>query len=70
MVYVDFDGSKVSGDVLEADLRERGILTRPAYDRVRLVLHHGIDASDVDFVIESIGDALRVKGGATVARSA
>ncbi|HEX3244496.1 MAG TPA: low-specificity L-threonine aldolase [Chloroflexota bacterium] len=66
MVYVDFGGSSVTADALEADLRERGVLTRPSYDRVRLVLHYGIEAADVDFVIDSIADALRPHHGAQV----
>jgi threonine aldolase len=68
MVYVDFEASRVPGEVLEARLRDRGILTRPAYDRVRLVLHHGIDAADVDFVIDSIAEVLGVTHGSGAAR--
>jgi threonine aldolase len=68
MVYVDFDESSVSGEVLEASLRERGILTRPNYDRVRLVLHHGIDSDDVDFVIQSIAKVLGARSSSGAAR--
>lgn len=58
MVYVDFDGTDIPGPTLEAALRERGILSRPTYDRVRLVLHYGIDAEDVDYVITALTEIL------------
>jgi threonine aldolase len=70
MVYVDFEGTGVAGDALESELRQRGILSRPAYDRVRLVLHHGIDSADVDFVIDTIRDVIRSHRGAAISTTA
>jgi hypothetical protein len=70
MVYVDFGGTGIVGDALESELRQRGILSRPAYDRVRLVLHHGIDSADVDFVIDSIRDVIRSRSGAAIPTTA
>jgi threonine aldolase len=59
MVYVDFDETRITAAQLEARLRERQILTRPAYDRVRLVLHYGIENEDVQYVIESMREIIR-----------
>ncbi|MFN0071865.1 MAG: low-specificity L-threonine aldolase [Chloroflexota bacterium] len=61
MVYVDFSGTGIPGDQLEAALRDRSILTRPTYARARLVLHHGIETEDVERVIESIAQVITAR---------
>jgi threonine aldolase len=67
MVYMDFGGTQVSTKDFELGLRERGILARPAFDRVRLVTHVGIGATEIDHVIESIRDVVSTRQTGAVA---
>ena len=52
MVYLAPEA--LGSDAFMAGLRERGVLCGGGYGMVRMVAHHGINAEDIDEVLEAI----------------
>lgn len=59
MVYFDIKNSKISADRLCEVLEERGVIAMPSSStRIRLVLHHQISDSDVQFALTCIKEGV------------
>jgi threonine aldolase len=45
---------RIGGEKLMAGLKQRGVLTSGSAQRIRMVTHHGIERSDIDYALDCV----------------